>query len=250
VIKYKFKALHSKKHDLVDDIYGKALTHYFNNPGTQEILVHSDIAETDHYPVSWFFRSTEEFPVLEQKALDLCKGKILDVGAGTGIHSLALQKLKRDVYAIDISPGAVDVMIKQGLINAKFQDFYAIKNEKFDTLLMLMNGFGVMGTIDKVSDFFKKADELLSSTGQIIVDSSDLIHLYTEEDGSVMLDLNSGYHGEIEYQMEFNGELGHPFNWLFIDFHLMQEFAEKAGFRAVKIFEEENNHYLAQITRK
>jgi len=242
--------LHSNKHDLVDDIYGKALTHYFNNPGNQEIQVHSDIAETDSYPVSWFFRTTKEFPVLEQKALELCKGKILDVGAGTGIHSLALQDLDMDIHAIDISPGAVNVMQKQGLKNAKLQDFYTIENQKYDTLLMLMNGFGVMGTIEGVPEFFTKADELLSSTGQILVDSSDLIHLYTEEDGSVMFDLNANYHGEITYQMEFNGEMGHPFQWLFIDFHLMQEFAEKAGFKAVKIFEEENNHYLAQITRK
>ena len=241
--------MHNNKHDLVDDIYGKALTHYFHHPSNQEIMVHSDIAESEPYPISWFFRSTKEFPVLEQKALDLCRGKVLDIGAGTGIHSLALQELDLNVQAIDISPGAVTVMKKQGVENAKLQDFYAIENETYDTLLMLMNGFGIMGMIEGVPQFFAKANELLSSTGQIIVDSSDLIHLYTEEDGSVMLDLNAGYYGEITYQMEFNGEMGHPFNWLFIDFHLMQEFAEKAGFKAVKIFEEENNHYLAQITR-
>ena len=241
--------MHSNKHDLVDDIYGRALTHYFNNPGNQEIMVHSDIAESEPYPISWFFRSAKEFPVLEQKALKLCSGKILDVGAGTGIHSLALQDLGMDIHAIDISSGAVEVMKKQGLKNVKFQDFYAIKDKKYDTLLMLMNGFGVMGTIEGIPDFFKKVDELLTETGQIIVDSSDLIHLYTEEDGSVMFDLNANYHGEITYQMEFNAEMGHPFQWLFIDFHLMQEFAEKAGFKAVKIFEEETNHYLAQITR-
>jgi len=235
---------------LVDDIYGKALTHYFDNPDEQEILVHSDIAETDSYPVSWFFRSTKEFPLLEQNAIELCKGKILDVGAGTGIHSLALQDLGEDIHAIDISPGAVEVMKKQGLRNASFQDFYLIENQKYDTLLMLMNGFGVMGTVEGVPEFFEKADSLLTSEGQILVDSSDLIHLYTEEDGSVMLDLNANYYGEITYQMEFEGEKGHPFEWLFIDFHLMQEYAEKAGFKAVKIFEEESNHYLAQITRK
>ena len=249
MIENKINELESNKHDLVDDIYGKALTHYFNNPGDQEILVHSDIAETDSYPVSWFFRSTKDFPELEQHALDLCHGKILDIGAGTGIHSLALKDLKKDITAIDISPGAVELMKKQGLKNAHLQDFYAIENQKYDTLLMLMNGFGVMGTVEKVPAFFEKAKSLLSESGQIIVDSSDLIHLYQEEDGSVMLDLNANYYGEITYQMEFNGEKGHPFEWLFIDFGLLQEYAEEAGFKAVKIFEEDSNHYLAQITR-
>lgn len=242
--------MHIKSHELVDDIYGKALLSYLAQPGTQEILVHSDIAETDAYPISWFFRDPKDFPILEKKALSLCKGKILDVGAGTGIHSLALQNLNLDVEAIDVSPGAIEVMKQRGINNSNLQDFYTITNIKYDTLLMLMNGFGIMGKVDKIDHFFRKADELLNPNGQIIVDSSDLIHLYAEDDGSIMIDLNGSYYGEITYQMEFNHELGHPFDWLFIDFGLMQEYAEKSGFKAVKIFEEESNHYLAQITRK
>ncbi len=242
--------MQTKRHELVDDIYGKALRHYLSNPNSQEILVHSDIAETDAYPISWFFREPKAFPELEKMALSLCKGKVLDVGAGTGIHSSALQNLHFDIEAIDVSPGAVEVMKKRGVINAKLQDFYTIQNQKYDTLLMLMNGFGIMGKVNRISHFFEKVDELLAPSGQIIVDSSDLIQLYAEDDGSVMIDLNGDYYGEITYQMEFNDELGHPFDWLFIDFGLMQEYAEKSGFKAVKIFEEESHHYLAQITRK
>lgn len=232
------------------DIYGKALMNYWNDPKDQIIKVHSDIAETDSYPISWFFRSTEEFPELEKMALDLCKGRVLDVGAGTGIHSLALQEKGMDIEAIDISDGAVEIMKKRGVKKASIQDFYKISNEKYDTLLMLMNGFGIMGKMDRVAHFFQVADQLLTETGQLIVDSSDLIHLYQEEDGSVLLDLNGPYYGEINYQMEFNKEKGNPFPWLFIDFNSMKAIAEENGFTAVKIFEEESLHYLAQITRK
>lgn len=234
---------------MVDDIYGKALLSYIENPQNQKLLVHSDIAETDTYPISWFFRSITEFPDLENHALDLCKGAILDIGAGTGIHSLELQRRNLDITAIDISPGAVKVIQKQGVVHALLQDFYTIENKKYDTLLMLMNGFGIMGTKEHIPQFFKKANQVLSDSGQIIVDSSDLIHLYQEEDGSVMIDLNGPYYGEITYQMEFEGERGHPFPWLFLDFGSLQEEAAKAGFEAVKIFEGENNHYLARITR-
>jgi len=242
--------LKNNNHLLVDDIYGKALLAYQDQPGNQEILVHSDIAETDSYPVSWFFRTNSEFPELEKIALDLCKGKILDIGAGTGIHSLALQEKNADITAIDISDGAVECMKKQGLKNAFLKDFYTITDEKYDTLLMLMNGFGIMGKVEFIPQFFQKADAILAKDGQIIVDSSDLIHLYQEEDGGILLDLNSGYYGEITYQMEFNGETGHPFNWLFLDFGYLKEEALAAGFEAVKIFDDEAGHYLAKITRK
>ena len=241
--------MENKNHDLVDDIYGKALSSYLRSPEKQVILVHSDIAETEPYPISWFFRESREFPELEKTALDLCRGRILDVGAGTGIHTLELQARNQDCTGIDISDGAVDCMAKQGVKNAKFQDFYAIENEKYDTLLMLMNGFGIMGKLEFVPQFFEKANELLNPGGQIIVDSSDLLHLYQEEDGSVMIDLNSGYYGEITYQMEFEGEMGHPFPWLFLDFGLLKDEAQRAGFEAEKIYEEESNHYLAKITR-
>jgi hypothetical protein len=112
-----------------------------------------------------------------------------------------------------------------------------------------MNGFGVMGKLNKVAGFFEKVNELLAPGGQIIVDSSDLLHLYKEEDGSVLIDLNGSYYGEVEYQMEFEDQKGFPFDWLFIDFGSMQDAAKKAGFNAVKIFEEETYQYLAKITR-
>jgi SAM-dependent methyltransferase len=172
------------------------------------------------------------------------------VGAGAGIHSKYLQDQGHDVYAIDISPAAVHIMNESGIREAREQDFFRITSEKFDTLLFLMNGFGIMGKLENVPDFFVHVDQILAPDGQIIVDSSDLIHLYAEEDGSVMIDLNGPYYGEITYQMEFNGEFGHPFPWLFIDFGLLQEYAENAGFSAELIYEEDANHYLALLTRK
>ncbi len=242
--------MENNKHNIVPDIYGKALLNYLENPGDQELIIHSDIAETEAYPVSWFFRKEKDFPEIESQALDLCKGTILDVGAGTGIHSLELQNRGMDITAIDISEGAVSIMKENGIKNAQLQDFYAIESDTYDTILMLMNGFGVMGQLDKVAHFFEKVDTLLNEDGLIIADSSDLLHLYQEEDGSVLIDLNGDYYGEVEYQMEFQGEMGGKFDWLFIDFNSLQDAAEKAGFNAVKIFEEENHQYLAKITRK
>lgn len=247
--KGKTKNLHTMSEILTNDIYGKALKSYHTAPGNQEIIVHSDIAETEAYPVSWFFRDAASFPELEQKALDLVKGKVLDIGAGTGIHSLELQRAGIDVTAIDVSEGAVEIMQELGVKNAVLQDFYTVENTQYDTLLMLMNGFGIMGTVEAIPAFFEKANELLSPGGQLLVDSSDLLHLYQEEDGSVYINLNGAYYGEVTYQMEFEGAKGHPFAWLFVDFDTLQVAAQESGFRAVKIFEDSTQHYLAQLTR-
>lgn len=235
---------------MVNDIYGRALLKYLEHPADQEIVVHSDIAETESYPISWFFREFDKFPEIEKMALSLCSGKVLDIGAGTGIHALELQKRGLNIKAIDISLGAITCMKSNGVINAFNQDFYTLTNQKYDTLLMLMNGFGIMGKVDKIPDFFKHADSLLSPNGQLIVDSSDIISLYKENDGSVLIDLNGPYYGEIKYQMEFEGKKGYAFDWLFIDFPELESQAAKAGFKAIKLYEEASYQYLAKITRK
>lgn len=172
----------------------------------------------------------------------------MDIGAGSGIHSLYLAETGLEVHPIDTSGLAVKVMQKLGLSNALKTDFFEMKNEKFDTLLMMMNGFGVMGTLNRVPEFFAKAKQLLYPGGQIIADSSNLIYLFEEEDGTVSLDLSKGYYGEVTYQMEYKGQKGHPFKWLFIDYDNLAHEADLAGFDIELLAEGENNHYLAKLS--
>lgn len=226
-----------------EDIYGIALMDYFEANDPQDIIVHGDVVEDDIYETSHFFRNPSAFPTLERIALKHCKGKVLDIGAGTGVHTIYLKESGFDVYPIDISPLCVLIMQKQGLHRARKLDFYALGNEKYDTLLMLMNGFGIMGTRDKVSDFFTKAKEHLYPGGQIICDSSDLVYLFDDETRENL----EHYYGEIVYQMEYKGKLGKPFKWLFLDFESMKQEAEKAGFSAEKIYEDDHYHFLAKL---
>src|ERR1035437_6027899 len=117
--------------------------------------------DDDELPVPYLFRTFEEMPELEQKALTMAKGKILDVGAGAGCHSRALQKMGKTVSAIDISPGAVEVMQKSGVLSARHSDFFALEDEQYDTILFLMNGAGVAGTVDNLPVFFEKLKTVL-----------------------------------------------------------------------------------------
>lgn len=234
----------------IDDVYGEALWDYLNESSPDNLIVHSDITEPEIYPVSHFFRTFENYPEIEKAAVRACSGKILDVGAGSGIHTLHLQDTGMDVTAIDISPLCVQIMKKRGIEKVLKQDFFAMKNARFDTILMMMNGFGVMGTVNKMDTFFKKAKELLNPNGQIIFDSSDLIYMFEEEDGSYRIDLSNGYYGEVTFQMEYKGKKGEPFPWLFADYHLVADTAEKHGFLAEKIMDGENFQYLARLILK
>jgi SAM-dependent methyltransferase len=198
--------------------------------------------------VESLFRSLEDMPELERIALEEAKGRILDVGAGSGCHSVALQKLGKAAVAIDISPLSVEVMKRRGLDARQINLFDETFNEKFDTVLMLMNGTGIVGTLDNMPAFFERMKQLLTPDGCILIDSSDLRYLYEEEDGSLMIDLADDYYGQLDYRMEYKNILGEPFDWLYVDFETLAIYAEESGFTAELLEEGEHYDYLAKLT--
>lgn len=231
------------------DALGAALLEYINNLATENITVISSITEDDEIPISYFFRTEDELPTIEKKALELCKGKVLDVGSGSGVHALMLQKKKIEVTAIDTSKGAVETMKKRGVKNVLHQNFFNLTTQKFNTLLFLMNGVGIAQTLDGLTEFFEQCKKLLATNGQILLDSSDIKYMFTEEDGSVWLDLNANYYGEVTYQMQYKRYKTEPFLWLFVDFNTLKSSAKKAGLTCELIYEGKHFDYLAKITK-
>lgn len=226
---------------------GLAIYDYFTTGKADTLIVHSSMFEDDEIPVPDLFRNYDHMPELEKMALDLAQGSILDVGAGSGCHSLALQEAGRKVKAIDISPLAVKVMREQG-IDADMVNFYDPSFEdRFDTVLMLMNGTGIIGNLDNMSAFFGRLKEILAPGGFLLIDSSDLRYLFEEEDGSLMIDLADDYYGLLDYQMQYKDIMGEPFDWLYVDFDTLAYYAEESGFRAELLFEGEHYDYLAKI---
>jgi SAM-dependent methyltransferase len=231
-----------------DPIGQAGLDYFLNGQRSTDIKVWSDIAENDTLPVHYLFRTYHEMPSLEQKALALCKGKVLDVGAGMGSHALYLQEQGHDVTALEISPLACEVMSRRGVSQVVNADFFKhASDQKYDTILLLMNGIGLVGTVNGFPTFFKKIKELLNPGGQILLDSSDLRYLYIDEDGSMLINLNGRYYGEVEYRMSYGDYKGKRFKWLFIDDQLMVHHAEKHGFKFEKIAEGSHYDYVARI---
>lgn len=235
----------------VTDPMGEALAAYFSGETDTVLQVISNITEDDVIPVGYLFREFEEMPELEQLALEACKGKILDIGAGAGSHALWLQNNGYEVTALEISGKACEVMIARGVKNVVSADFWEyIPEEKFDTILLLMNGVGLAGTLEKLPEFLTKLKSWLAPGGQVLLESSDILYMYENEDGSVSLDLNAAYYGEVEYQMAFKGRKGPQFPWLFIDYGLLEENAAETGLEITFLFEGETGEYLAELTLK
>lgn len=227
---------------------GSAIYDYHKSGKASVLVVHSSMFEDDEIPVETLFRSFDEMPMLEKIALKAASGRVLDVGAGSGCHSLALAHMGKEAVAIDISPLSVEVMKERGVdartINLYDEGF----KEKFDTVLMLMNGTGIIGNFDNMPAFFTRMKQLLNPGGSIILDSSDLRYLFEEEDGSLMIDLADDYYGLLDYQMEYDGVLGEPFDWLYVDFNTLAYYAEENGFNIELLAEGEHYDYLARLT--
>ena len=230
------------------DPMGAAILDYQTTGKFDTLRILSSMFEEDEMPVSHLFRSLRDMPLLERKALDLAKGKILDVGAGAGCHALALQKQNKDVTAIDISPLSCEAMLKRGVIKVQCVNLFDNGFKGFyDTILLLMNGTGIAGKISNLPQLFKRLMELLAPDGQILIDSSDLKYIYENEDGSFDIDLNANYYGEVDYQMVYKDIEGEPFDWLYVDYPLLSTIAEANGLHAELIAEGEHYDYLARL---
>ena len=234
----------------MNDPFGEAIQDYFEKGKAPIIKVNSNYTENEEILPAYFFRTEKEMPKIEQKALKLCKGRVLDVGAAAGCHSIILQKKGYSVTALEKSKLATEVLVKRGIQRVIHSDIYQIDEGNFDTILLLMNGAGIGETTEGLFNLFNHLKTLLSSNGQILIDSSDISYLFEEEDGSAWVDLaNPDYYGEMTYTVRYKKSVA-EFKWLFIDPDKMKEIAEKAGLTYLLIEAGKHYDYLARLTAK
>jgi SAM-dependent methyltransferase len=232
------------------DLFGKAILDFQTNNSPENLITETSISEEDEMSVAYLFRDFKEMPKLEQKALELAKGKTLDVGCGAGSHSLYLQnKRNLDVTAVDISKNAIEACQLRGLASTKVTNILDFdSNEKFGTILLLMNGTGIFGTLKETAKYLKKLKSLLLPNGQILIDSSDIIYMFDEdEDGAYIIPAN-GYYGELEFSLSYKDEKEDSFPWLYLDYNTLQNAAFANGLECELILEGEHYDYLARLS--
>lgn len=232
------------------DLFGKAILDYQTNNNPEDIITETSISEADEMSVAYLFRNFTKMPKLEQKALQLTKGKVLDVGCGAGSHALYLQnEIKLEVTAIDISENAIQACQLRGLKNVEVVNVLDIDaSEKFDTILLLMNGTGIFGKLNQISTYLQKLKNLLNEGGQILIDSSDIIYMFDQdEDGAYEINGN-GYYGELTFTIQYKGETEETFDWLYLDYNTLQNAAIANDLECELIMEGEHFDYLARLT--
>ena len=232
------------------DLFGQAILDYQTNNSPEDLITETTISEEDEMSVAYLFRSHDEMPLMEQKALELAKGKVLDVGCGAGSHSLYLQNERNlHVTSIDISTNAIQACTLRGLKNAQVQDVMTLEDEKYDTILLLMNGAGMCGKLKNIPNFLLKLKSLLLPGGQILLDSSDIIYMFDDdEDGGKWIPSANHYYGEIVFNISYKGEKEKPFDWMFIDYNTLQNAALDNGLQCQLILEGEHYDYLAKLS--
>lgn len=223
---------------------------YWHGDADAAYTIHRDDGWSQLVPVAAVFAG-QPFNPIEQLALDRATGRVLDVGAGVGRHSLVLQSRLRQVTSIEIEPALVSIMSERGVRDVMAESVFTLTSREFDTVLMLMNGFGLVGTLSGAAAFFEHARSLLSREGQILCDSLDVrqttnaTHLAYQEanqrDGRPA--------GQMRFWIEYRGRRGEAFDWLHLDFETLREHAQKHGWQAEKLANDENGRYLARLVQ-
>ncbi len=228
-----------------NDPLGTMLLDYYH--GEKDAFVEVSSTTLDMWKMTGdvMFRSFKAMSYIEKKALGLCKGDILDIGAGSGCHSLYLQKRNLVVTSIDISPGCVEVMKQRKVALVKHGNLFSIQDRKYDTLLMLMNGIGISGSIDGLNLFFQFIKSILKPGGQVIADSTDLTSLYSTQ--KLQTANTDNYYGETQFIMSYKAIKGDTFEWLYIDFDTLSFYADLNGFSCEKIMEDKTGKYLSRM---
>ena len=229
------------------DLMGRAIWDYFHKENPEDLQTETSISELDELPVEYLFRNFEEMNKIEEKALKLSHGKVLDIGAGAGSHSLYLQNEKKlDVTALDISSKSIEVCKLRGIKKAVSQNMLEFSDETYDTILLLMNGTGIFQSLKVIDIYLQKLRSLLNKNGQILIDSTDILYMFDkDDDGGILIPAN-GYYGELDYIVHYKNESEEPIKWLYLDFNTLKNAAENNGFKIEKILQEDDS-YLARL---
>lgn len=229
------------------DIFGLALQDCYNNLYTEDIIVHSSIAEDDIIPIPYLFRTFDQMPPLEQKALELARGKTLDIGSCAGSHLQWLVQNNIQAEGLDSSEGAVTLSRKRTSATVHHRPILQ-HTRTYDTLLLLMNGTGIFEKIAQIDVYLQHLKSLLKPSGQILIDGSDITYMFEDEDGGFWVDTHRDYYGEVTYSMSYKEFRGNSFDWLYLDFERLAWYAKKNDLLAELILEGDHYDYLARLT--
>lgn len=231
--------------------FAEALAAYAGGETDVELRLRSSLGEDEALPVGFFFRTPDELMDFERYALDLCRGRVLDLGAGAGPHTLALQSIGRRVVAVEGSADVARLLRARGATHVVHADFRYWWRPGFDTVLMLMNGLGPVGTLSGLDRFLAHAPRFLAPGGRLLVDGAEAAPSPSSRVARAASWPPAGeYPGEAWIELSHAGRVGRPFRELYIDPETLARHAAHAGWRLDVVFEGGDGAYLARLTMR
>lgn len=224
------------------DVFGKALYDYYHGVFEAPLMLYNNYGNPEEVPPEAFFGDEDEFSTTEVFALSLCGGKVLDIGAATGRHTSWLQKKGIETHALDMSPYCCRLMRLIGLNNIIEQDILHYTGQKFDTLLMLMNGIGIAGNPEGLVALLKYIKTIILPGGQVLFDSSDLSYLY-ESLENTSIDQN----GVIRYRYGYKSLQSEWFEWLYASESLLKKACKLSGWQMQVICRDDQDQFLVRL---
>ena len=232
------------------ELHGQAMLDYLNGEEDAYCILRRDdgIAYPRIYARQFFY--PDGLPELDTIAVEYCAGRVLDIGAGAGSHSLAIQDRGLEVTSVDISAKAVQVMRERGCKDARVGDVFDSYAEPFDTVFVILN-IGIVQNLEGLARFLKHLDRLMTDDGQLITDSIDprnptdeSYRKYTQEK------IEKGcYLGERTLRFEYKDQVSHWFEWMHVDPETLKSYVDEAGYSMVHLGND-GRRYLTAIAKK
>jgi 2-polyprenyl-3-methyl-5-hydroxy-6-metoxy-1,4-benzoquinol methylase len=184
------------------------------------------------------FSVTARFKVIQEKALELCRGRVLDVGAGVGRDALVLKQSGLDVLAVDSEPRCVDIMHHRGLSTAVCASVYNLDDSHFDTIIVMQMTIGLSGNLEGLVELLARLSQLMSPDGQILLDSMAPGYLAR----------SPYYPGQRQIELYYGRYVGAATSWLYVDYDVLQTCAKQVSLDAELISRGSSSlDYLARL---
>jgi SAM-dependent methyltransferase len=238
------------------DAYGRGMWAFLNGSGESfEIVERDDGYITAAPSTSGYFAAFRHWPERQRQAIRFRRGDTaLDVGCGAGRVALYLQERGYRVTGIDNSPLAVRTARKRGVKDVRVLPFQAITRlpgDRFDTIVMFGNNFGLFGSATKAKRLFRELRRITTAHAVVLAESLD--PYATEEP------VHLRYHrsnkrrgrmsGQIRIRIRYHECVGPWFNYLLVSPQEMEQVLEGSGWKAERFVKDAGPAYVAVITK-
>lgn len=192
----------------------------------------------------------ETFPPVERLALNLCRGRVLDVGACVGRHSAALQERGFQISQLEIDHNCVKVLRSRGFTDVIEGDITEFSDGMFDTVILLMNGIGMFGSVERLGEFLGRLKYILSPGGRLLCDSTDVCR--SDDEKIIAYREKNIRNGEIPgafiYRIAFKDIVGKSFRWIYMSPAELAVEARKSGLGFDLLMDQPDGRFLAVIS--